>query len=362
MSKPKNKRLKRANGTGSVYKLSGRRRRPWVAEVTTGWEINEETQTKKRLYDVLGYFEKEIDAKNALDKYRLIQEEPQLAKSTLTLEQVYNIWSKIKFAETISKETKDGYKASWKKLSPLHKRIFSEIRSDEFQERIYYYKDEKKMSESTLTKLKSLIYALCEYAYHNGILRTNYTVLIKIGNIETTTKKAFTEAEVNILKENINKIPWIDTVVVLCYTSMRPGEMLRLTKFSIDLKERLIRGGIKTDAGKDRVIPIHPFIYPIILKWYNKNGDTIFCDENGKALSVRAYRENRYRPALKEIGIRVLNPRACRRTFATMANRLEVSKANIQKIMGHVVGSDITDKVYTLPEIEDLRKTIEMFP
>lgn len=358
----KGKKLKRANGTGSVYKKSGRRRKPWVAEVTTGWEINEETKTKKRLYDTLGYFERETDAKNALDKYRLIQEEPQLAKSTLTLEQVYKIWSKNKYAETISKETKGGYKASWKKLSPLHKRIFSEIRSDEFQERIYYYRDEKKMSKSTLTKLKSLIYSLCDYAYHNGILRTNYSSLIKLGDIETKDRKAFTTVEIDIFKKNINKIPWIDTVLVLCYTGMRPGEMLKLTKFNIDLKERLIRGGSKTAAGKDRIIPIHPIIYPIILKWYNKNGETIFCNEDGKALTVRAYRENRYRPALKQTGVRQLDPYCCRHTFATMANRLEVSQANIQKIIGHVVGSDTKDKVYTHPEIEDLRKTIEMFP
>ena len=30
--------MKNENGSGSVYKLSGKRRKPWVATVTTGYE------------------------------------------------------------------------------------------------------------------------------------------------------------------------------------------------------------------------------------------------------------------------------------------------------------------------------------
>ena len=35
--------MKLANGMGSVYKLSGRRRKPWVARKTKGWDIDEKT-------------------------------------------------------------------------------------------------------------------------------------------------------------------------------------------------------------------------------------------------------------------------------------------------------------------------------
>ena len=43
----KRKALKRANGTGTVYKLSGRRSRPWVA-------------AKNRV--IIGYYPKKTDA------------------------------------------------------------------------------------------------------------------------------------------------------------------------------------------------------------------------------------------------------------------------------------------------------------
>lgn len=384
--KNKRKPLKRFNGQGTVYKLSGRRRRPWVAAVTVGWKEIDEIRTvndievaskkKMREYEILGYFEERNEAVDALDKYRLT---PEQLKSTMTLKQAYEAWSKNKLNADISKSTKDGIKASWKKLINLENRQFSGIRSDEFQDIIDYYRDIEKASESSLTKLKSLIYALCDYAYHNSILKTNYSSLIKIGKVEASEREPFNDFELELFKKYVDDIPWVDTILVLSYTGMRVSEMLMLTKFNIDMKKKIIVGGIKTDAGKNRPVPIHPLIFPIFEQWYNKNGETIFCNEEGKKLSARAYRENRFIPALEAINVkeaaekeisgdtssvvqsvRILTPHSCRHTFATRLNRVKAPSANIQKLIGHVVGSDTTDKVYTHPEIEDLRNTIEM--
>lgn len=33
--------MRNANGFGSVYKLSGKRRKPWIARKTKGWAIDE---------------------------------------------------------------------------------------------------------------------------------------------------------------------------------------------------------------------------------------------------------------------------------------------------------------------------------
>ena len=38
--------MKNANGEGSVYKLKGKRRKPWVVVITTGY--NEEGRQKRR--------------------------------------------------------------------------------------------------------------------------------------------------------------------------------------------------------------------------------------------------------------------------------------------------------------------------
>ena len=43
------------NGYGGVVKLSGNRRRPYAARITTGWHINDITGKRIQHYQILGY-------------------------------------------------------------------------------------------------------------------------------------------------------------------------------------------------------------------------------------------------------------------------------------------------------------------
>ena len=47
--------MKLPNGFGSVYKLSGNRRNPYVAKKTKGWDIDPKTGKAKQLYITVGY-------------------------------------------------------------------------------------------------------------------------------------------------------------------------------------------------------------------------------------------------------------------------------------------------------------------
>lgn len=38
--------MKRANGTGTIVKLSGNRRKPWFAKITDGFNVERITYTK----------------------------------------------------------------------------------------------------------------------------------------------------------------------------------------------------------------------------------------------------------------------------------------------------------------------------
>ena len=57
------------NGFGSVYKLSGNRRKPWVARKTTGWTFDEEKQKSYPIYAFVGYYESRKEALTALAEY-----------------------------------------------------------------------------------------------------------------------------------------------------------------------------------------------------------------------------------------------------------------------------------------------------
>jgi hypothetical protein len=47
--------MKMANGVGTIYKLSGNRRNPYIVRKTIGWEIDPATEKRKQLYVTIGY-------------------------------------------------------------------------------------------------------------------------------------------------------------------------------------------------------------------------------------------------------------------------------------------------------------------
>lgn len=57
--------MKLPNGFGSVYKLSGNRRKPWIARKTTN--LNKET--RKQEYYTVGYYKTRAEALEALVEY-----------------------------------------------------------------------------------------------------------------------------------------------------------------------------------------------------------------------------------------------------------------------------------------------------
>lgn len=61
--------MKLPNGFGTVYKLSGNRRNPYVAKKTKGWEIDPKTGKSKQLYTVVGYYPTRKEALTALAEF-----------------------------------------------------------------------------------------------------------------------------------------------------------------------------------------------------------------------------------------------------------------------------------------------------
>ncbi len=67
--------MKRANQSGSVYKLSGKRRNPWVAVITHGYD---KSGNQKRRY--IGYYASKTEALKALARYDIILPRDQASR------------------------------------------------------------------------------------------------------------------------------------------------------------------------------------------------------------------------------------------------------------------------------------------
>lgn len=92
------------NGYGTVYKLSGKRRKPFIARKTNGW--NDEG---KQLYITIGYYETKKQALQALSDFNT---NPfNIEVSTITFSEVFEKWSKQKYTD-ITRSAINGYNAA----------------------------------------------------------------------------------------------------------------------------------------------------------------------------------------------------------------------------------------------------------
>ena len=65
----KGRKMRLPNGYGGVVKLSGNRRRPYAARITTGWHINDITGKRIQNYQILGYAPTRSEALQILARY-----------------------------------------------------------------------------------------------------------------------------------------------------------------------------------------------------------------------------------------------------------------------------------------------------
>ena len=101
--------MRRGNGDGSIFKLGGKRRRPYAVRVTIGW-----TDDGKQKYKYLSYHENKTDAKAALREYLLQPQKIKLERQTLGM-----IFEAMIEKADFSKGTKEQYRGGFKLLDDL---------------------------------------------------------------------------------------------------------------------------------------------------------------------------------------------------------------------------------------------------
>ena len=127
-----------------------------------------------------------------------------------------------------------------------------------------------------------------------------------------------------------------------------------------------MRGGLKTDAGINRIVPVHSKIQALVLNRKefaeSHNSEFLFASDNiqklGKQISYKEYL-SRFEKTVSELNLNPEHrPHDCRKTFATNAKRVGMDEYAIKRILGHAI-TDITEKIYTERDIEWLKSEIE---
>ena len=121
--------MKRANGTGTIYKRTDykRRRRPWVVVINAG----KDPVTLKRKKRVLGSFETAKEAQAALDTYNCAPKKFEASQTT-----VADIWKEVVNQKNSgAKHLGISYAQYWKNhASAIGKMPISEVRTMHMQQ------------------------------------------------------------------------------------------------------------------------------------------------------------------------------------------------------------------------------------
>ena len=125
---------------------------------------------------------------------------------------------------------------------------------------------------------------------------------------------------------------------------------LRISEYEtaeINLKEGYFFGGVKTKAGKNRYVPIHPAIMSLI-------------KQNPKRLNGTSYtfRLAMYE-TLEQLGIEKHTPHDCRHTFAMLCDENGIKETDKKFIMGHAF-QDVSNAVYGHRTLGYLKEQIEL--
>ncbi len=347
--------MRRPNGTGSVVKLSGNRRKPYAVRVPGKNEYGFPIQV------ALSYHEKASDAYTALAQFNAEKSAgtaPAADKLSVTVDEIYRLWSERKYAKA-GPASVASYKASWGRLERLGALKMRDVTIDHLQA-IIDADEAAALSKSSINNDKVLMKALFKYAMERDIIAKDYSDFVQLPSVGAKHEKGvFNDLQIKMLEDMAaGGIPWADTVLMLCYTGFRITEFLTLTRFSYCEDGDYLIGGMKTKAGTNRTVPIHPKIKPYLLRWIAKGGDTLITDDSGGRVSYDKYKKIIFRSIAEQLGEPSATPHWCRHTFATRLNAAGAPELERKRLLGHS-DKDVTEH-YTHTDIEQLRAAIKL--
>ncbi len=269
--------MKNPNGYGSIAKLSGNRRKPYIIRKTTGYN-----DKGYPIYKIIGYTTTKEEALQLLANYNHSPYDVNLHK--LTAQELFQMFAQQEFNKMASPSVQ-SLKAAWKHCKIIYTLKYKDLKAFHMQECI----DKCPRSYSSKNSIKTLFTNLDKFAMKLDIIYKCNSQLISAPSAPETTKQPFTLEEVEKLW-TISKQDWVDSILILIYMGWRISELLSIKSTDIDLINNTIIGGTKTKSGKNRIVPIHSRILPFIQNRVQQNNTYLFGNTDKACNKITYYR------------------------------------------------------------------------
>lgn len=368
--KPRTRR-RRANGEGNVYQPPGCK--TYTARIVVAYVATPNGLRPK--YARKGGFKTKRDALEYIptlraEAHQAEKDAPQIRHGVdytqITFKELYDKLI-AREEKRITKSTLDCYKAAYKYYADVYHLPFRELNTEDWQICV----DDCPKGIRTKENMKALgtkLYKLAAELRVFGLsTSTDFATLVWLDREDKESRQPFALDDVSKLKAAVtNGVPYANYILAMCYTGFRPSEFLALKRDAYDPAKNTLRGGAKTDAGKNRIVPVHPLIKAFVAERYLSGSSYLFPDPQGLPFKLNVFRSKYFYRALSLANIQPepqdnekprLTPYSCRHTFATSMKNIKGSPRDKAALMGHT--SYEMTLHYQHEDYESLRDIVE---
>ena len=341
------KRRRRANGEGSVFKRPNGSYRIQLTEYKNGKRITKTKTGFKTRADAYAY----IPILRGEDK----------SPPALTFKQAFDGFIST---HDRSRATLNCYRAGVKAFAPLYDTPITDITIEDLQNCL----DDITAGKRTKQNAKAAAGLIYKYAIPRcpALRQLNLGSYLKIyDDGDSAPRPAFTAEELERIRQAIGKHEAAAIVYCHCYLGFRPSALLALTCDDFHPEQGgYFVGGIKTDAGRDRVVPVPAKIRP----YFDPGRAFIFSLGDGsQKLTAERYRALFYdlmeycgidNPIIN--GLHLYSPHSCRHTYATLLKQVTAPDVDKMALIGHASPEQLRD--YMSVNLHELRRIVDALP
>ena len=315
--------MKNDNGSGSVYKLSGKRRKCWVARVTIGFENG------KQKRKIIGTYETRKEAQAELLGYL---NNPTLY-SGKTFKDVKDLWYKG-YSKTVSSVTLKNLNFQLKKLD-----VFDDVKIKELKlYTLQKFFDDMDNSYGTKSFIRSIFNMIFEFALKNEFIETTL-----FNNLDSDNRF-------------VKKMTY--GTLILIYTGLRISEFINLKTKDVDLDKNVIYIRKSKTLSGIRKIPISQKIIQLFKDNIDYSKEYFFFNNKGNKYIYFNF-STQFNQMLELLELQKHTIHDTRHTFATLLNNANANSTSIIKLIGHT-DFKTTEEIYTHKDIEELRKAVNL--
>lgn len=243
-----------------------------------------------------------------------------------------------KRVEGCSEKTLEYYSATIEKLLSALRKWVKDITTDDLRGYLARYQQDNGSSKVTIDNIRRIFSSFFSWLEDEDYIVKSPVRRIHKVKTAKVIKEAFTDENLEILRDTCHNVRNLALVEMLASTGIRVGELVRLNRGDINFNERscivLGKGESEREVYFDARTKLHLSEY---LEFRTDDNPALFI--SGRAphgrLTISGV-ERTLRELGKEAEIAKVHPHRFRRTLATMAIDKGMPIEQVQKLLGHV--------------------------